>query len=70
MSGFADALPDLLIIKQKLKQYMSKASKPLEPSDILIEHFPDRSIRRLIQDPEYVRGLVEIIAPELVGLLD
>ena len=49
---------------------MSKAPKPLEPSDILIEHFPDRSIRRLLQDPEYVRGLVEIIAPELVVLLD
>ena len=49
---------------------MSKTSKPLESSDTLIEHFPDRSIRRLLQDPEYVRGLVEIIAPELVGLLD
>ncbi len=49
---------------------MSKASKPLEPSDILTEHFSDRSIRRLLQDPEYVRGLVEIIAPELVALLD
>ena len=49
---------------------MSKASKPLEPADIVIEHFPDRSIRRLLQDPEYVRGLVEIIAPELVAFLD
>ena len=49
---------------------MSKASKRLELSDILIEHFSDRSIRRLLQDPEYVRGLVEIIAPELVALLD
>ncbi|MXY27467.1 hypothetical protein F4Y59_04795 [Candidatus Poribacteria bacterium] len=49
---------------------MSKAPKSLEPSDILIEHFPDRSIRRLFQDPEYVRGLVEIIAPDLVGFLD
>ncbi len=49
---------------------MSKAPKPLEPSDIVIEHFSDRSIRRLLQDPEYVRGLVEIIAPELVALLD
>ena len=49
---------------------MSKAPKPLEPSDIVIEHFSDRSIRRLLQDPEYVRGLVEIIVPELVALLD
>lgn len=49
---------------------MSKAPKPLQPSDILIEHFSDRSIRRLLQDPEYVRGLVEILAPDLVGFLD
>ena len=49
---------------------MSKFSKPFEPSDIQIEHFSDRSIRRLLQDPEYVRGLIEIIAPELVTLLD
>ena len=49
---------------------MSKAPKPFQPSDILIEHFSDRSIRRLLQDPEYVRGLVEILAPDLVGFLD
>ena len=49
---------------------MSKPSRSPERSDILIGHFPDRSIRRLLQDPEYVRGLVEIIAPELVRLLD
>ena len=49
---------------------MSKASKPSEPSDIWIVHFSDRSIRRLLQDPEFVRGLVAIIAPELVALLD
>ena len=49
---------------------MSKFSKPLEPSDIRIEHFSDWSIRRLLQDPEYVRGLIEIIAPELATLLD
>ena len=49
---------------------MSKVPKPLQPSDILIEHFSDRSIRRLLQDPEYVRGLVEILAPDLVGFLD
>ncbi|MCG9131831.1 Rpn family recombination-promoting nuclease/putative transposase [Candidatus Poribacteria bacterium] len=49
---------------------MSKDPKSPQPSDILIEHFSDRSIRRLLQYPEYVRGLVEIIAPELVALLD
>ena len=49
---------------------MSKASKPSEPADIRIVHFSDRSIRRLLQDPEFVRGLVAIIAPELLPLLD
>ena len=49
---------------------MSKASKPSEPSNIRIVHFSDKSIRRLLQDPEFVRGLVAIIAPELVPLLD
>ena len=38
--------------------------------DIPIEHFPDRSARWLLQDKENVRGLVEIIASELVALLD
>ena len=35
-----------------------------------IEHFPDRSLRRLLQDREYVRGLVQIVAPELQLFLD
>ena len=38
--------------------------------DIHVEHFPDRSLRRLLQDKEYVRGLVQIIAPEIEVLLD
>ena len=38
--------------------------------DIQIEHFPDRSLRRLLQDREYVRGLVQIIAPDIEGFLD
>lgn len=37
---------------------------------ILIEHFPDRSIRWLLQDKNNVRGLVEILASELVPLID
>ena len=32
--------------------------------DTQIEHFPDRSLRRLLQDGEYVRGLVEIKVPQ------
>ena len=48
---------------------MSK-DNPFDPSEIVVHHFPDRSIRRLLQDPDYVRCLVEIIAPDLVGYLD
>ena len=38
--------------------------------DTQIEHFPDRSLRRLLQDGEYVRGLVQIIAPDIEAFLD
>ncbi len=48
---------------------MSK-DNPFDPSEIVIHHFPDRSMRRLLQDPDYVRCLVEIIEPDLVGHLD
>lgn len=41
-----------------------------ERQDTQIEHFPDRSLRRLLQDKEYVRGLVQIIAPDIEGSLD
>ena len=41
-----------------------------ETPDTQIEHFPDRSLRRLLQDKEYVRGLVQIIAPEIAAFLD
>ncbi len=41
-----------------------------ETQDTQIEHFPDRSLRRLLQDREYVRGLVQIIAPDIEGFLD
>ena len=41
-----------------------------ETQDTQIEHFPDRSLRRLLQDREYVRGLVYIIAPEIAAFLD
>ena len=42
----------------------------LKTQDAQIEHFPDRSFRRLLQDWEYVRGLVRIIAPYLEEFLD
>lgn len=38
--------------------------------DAQIEHFPDRSLRRLLQDREYVRGLVQIVAPDIEIFLD
>ena len=38
--------------------------------DTHVEHFPDRSLRRLLQDKEYVRGLVQIIAPDIEVFLD
>lgn len=38
--------------------------------DIRIEHFPDRSTRWLFQDKENIRGLLEIVAGELVELID
>ncbi len=38
--------------------------------DTPIEHFPDRSLRRLLQDGEYVRGLVQIVAPDIEVFLD
>ena len=41
-----------------------------ETQDTQIEHFPDRSLRRLLQDKEYVRGLVQIIAPDIEVFLD
>ena len=39
-------------------------------SDTRIKHFPDRSLRRLLQDGEYVRWLVKITAPEIEKYLD
>ena len=38
--------------------------------DARIEQFPDRSARWLFQDRENVRGLIEIVAGELVELID
>lgn len=49
---------------------MADASEILNFFDIRIEHFPERSARWLFQDRENVRGLVEIVAGELVELID
>ena len=39
-------------------------------SDNRVEHFYDRSLRRLLQDGAYVRWLVKIVAPEIERYLD
>ncbi len=50
--------------------------RELQEQDILdffdgrVEHFPDRSVRRLLQNKENVRGLVEIVASNLAALID
>ena len=49
---------------------MAEETGVLNFFDIRIEHFPDRSARWLFQDKENVRGLVEIVAGELVELID
>ena len=49
---------------------MAEETETLNFFDILIEHFPDRSARWLLQDKENVRGLLEIVAGELVELID
>ena len=39
-------------------------------SDFTIEHFPDRSAKWLFQYTHNVRGLLEIVATELVEAID
>ena len=36
----------------------------------ILTHFPDRSMRWLLEDKENVRGLIEILASELVDFID
>ena len=45
-------------------------TEPFNLLDIPIRHFPDRSARWLLQDKENVRGLLEIVASELVERID
>ena len=49
---------------------MAKETEILNFFDIPVEHFPDRSARWLFQDKENIRGLLEIVANELVELID
>ena len=49
---------------------MAEEAEILNFFDIRIEHFPDRSARWLFQDKENVRGLLEIVASELVESID
>ena len=49
---------------------MAEATEILNFFDIRVEHFPDRSARWLFQDKENVQGLLEIVADELVELID
>ncbi len=49
---------------------MSEESEIRDIFDVRIEHFSDRSARWLFEDRENVRGLIEIVAGELVELID
>ncbi len=39
-------------------------------SEMSVSNFSDRSIRRLLENKENVRGLLEIVAAELAALID
>ena len=49
---------------------MAEETETINFFDIRVEHFPDRSARWLFQDTENVRGLLEIVAAELVESID
>ncbi len=49
---------------------MTESAEILSYFDIRIEQFPDRSARWLFEDRENVRGLLEIVATELVERID
>ena len=48
----------------------SKEQELREFYQSLLTHFPDRSIKWLLQDKENVQGLIEIVAGELADLID
>ncbi len=54
----------------KIKDTMAEETEILNYFDIRIEQFPDRSARWLFEDRENVRGLLEIVAIELVDCID
>ena len=49
---------------------MRKETEALSFFDVPIEQFADRSTRWLLEDAENVRGLLEIVAENLVAHLD
>ena len=53
-------LPDDTSKEQELREFYQS----------LLTHFPDRSIKWLLQEKENVHGLIEIVAEELVELID
>ena len=48
----------------------SREQELRELSKSILTHFPDRSVRWLLEDKENVRGLIEILASELVDQID
>lgn len=57
------------------KYYLAKGTMTIEKEtldflNISNRHFPDQSAKWLFQEVENLRGLIKIIAPELVELLD
>ena len=49
---------------------MSTPSDASEDTSEKMTRFPDRSIRQLLQDPEYVKYIVGLVFPEVLGMLD
>ena len=49
---------------------MSTPSDASEDTSEKMTRFPDRSMRQLLQDPEYVKYIVGLVFPEVLGLLD
>ena len=49
---------------------MSTPSDASEDTSEKMTRFPDMSMRQLLQDPEYVKYIVGLVFPEVLGLLD
>ena len=62
--------PDINYQLSTPKQALEKKINALDFFNVRVEQFSDRSIRWLFKDPEYVRGLLEIVNDPLVEELD